>query len=115
MEIAMLLRSLVLAVATFMLSAPSAIAQTTRTELLGNPAPSNAATRTIVITPATKWVNVEGGEIINFIVGDKSFGWDFYVGFTVSSFDLQLVAPPGILNRRIMAYVSPDPRYSGVD
>lgn len=111
----MLIRSLVLVFVAFMMSATPAFAETTRLDLLGNAAPSNAATRTIVITPETKWVNVEGGEIINFIVGNKSFGWDFFVGFTVSSFDLQLVAPPGILNRRIMAYVSPDPRYSSRD
>ena len=111
----MLIRSLILVFVAFMMSATPAFAETTRLDLLGNPAPSNAATRTIVITPETKWVNVEGGEVINFVVGDKSFGWDFFVGFTVSSFDLQLVAPPGVLNRRIVAYVSPDPRYRGID
>lgn len=100
--------------ACMMLSAP-AFAETTRVDLLGYPATAAAAVRTIVITPDTKWVNVEGGEIINFIVGDKSFAWHFYVGFTVTSFDLQLVAPPGLLQRRIVAYVSPDPMYIGRD
>lgn len=111
----MLTRSLVLVFTAFMAFSMPAFSQSTRLDLLGNPAPSAAATRTIVITPETKWVNVEGGEVINFIVGDKAFAWDFYVGFTVTSFDLSLVAPPGVLNRRVMAYISPDPRYRGVE
>lgn len=111
----MLIRSLILVFTALMAFSMPASAQSTRIDLLGNAAPSTAATRTIVITPETKWVNVEGGEIINFIVGDQSFGWDFYVGFTVSSFDLKLVAPPGLLQRSIIAYISPDPRYRGVD
>jgi hypothetical protein len=82
-----------------------------RHDLYGDPTPTEGATRTIVIQPDTKWVNVEGGEIIKFVVGDKTFGWAFNVGNGVSSFDLSLVAPAGILNRHVMAYVSPDPKY----
>ena len=108
----MLIRPFVLAFSALMSFSMPAFAES-RFDLLGNAAPSTAATRNIVITPETKWVNVEGGEIINFIVGDKAFAWDFYVGSTVSSFDLSRVAPPGVLNRRIEAYVSPDPRYIG--
>ncbi|WP_353156934.1 CzcE family metal-binding protein [Herminiimonas fonticola] len=111
----MLLRSLILIFTALMAFSMPAFSAPSRLDLLGNPAPSVAATRTIVITPETKWVNVEGGEVINFIVGDKSFGWDFYVGSTVTSFDLSRVAPPGVLNRPVIAYVSPDPRYRGWD
>lgn len=111
----MLTRSLVLAFAALMTLSVPAFSASPRLDLLGSPAPSNMATRTIVITPDTRWVNVEGGEVINFIVGDQSFGWDFYVGYTISSFDLNLVAPAGLLQRRVTAYVSPDPRYRGVD
>lgn len=113
----MLIRSLTLA-ALMIIGAPAwsaSSAITPRIDLLGNAAPSSAATRTIVITPETKWVNVEGGEVINFVVGNQSFGWDFYVGTSVWSFDLQLVAPPGVLNHSVKAYLSPDPRYRGWD
>lgn len=82
-----------------------------RHDLYGDLVSAEGATRTIVIKPETKWVNVEGGEIIRFVVGDKSFGWAFNVGIDISSFDLALVAPPGVLNRHVMAYVSPDPKY----
>lgn len=86
-----------------------------RVDLLGDPAPPSAATRTIVITPETKWVNVTGGDIVKFIVGEKIFAWNFNVGETISAFPLNQVAPPGVLSREVMAYVAPDPRYIGGD
>jgi hypothetical protein len=85
---------------------------TPRADLLGDPAPSNAAMRDVAITPATRWVNVTGGEVINFRVDDKSFAWSFNVSPTVSAFALNQVAPPGLLSREVMVYVLPDPRYS---
>ena|SRR5690606_6398789 len=90
-------------------------ASSPRVELYGNPAPSVAAQRSIVITPETRWVNVEGGEVINFVVGDQMFAWDFYIASTVDHFDLNLVAPPGLLQQRVTAYITPDPRYLGPD
>lgn len=106
-------KPLQIAATAILLASLAACASPKRPELYGNPAPSIAAQRTIVITPETRWVNVEGGEVINFIVGDQMFAWDFYVGFTVSSFDLNDVAPPGILKQRVTAYLTPDPRYRG--
>lgn len=81
--------------------------------LLGDPISPASAERTIEIFPETKWVNVVGGEKVNFIVGDQSFGWEFNVAVSVSSFDLQRVAPPGMLDRPVIAYVETDPRYRG--
>ena len=89
---------------------------TTRTsyvDLYGQAAPPAAADYTIVVTPATKYVNVEGGQTVNFVVGDKQFAWTFNVARTVHSFDLNEVAPPGLLMRVVRAYVSPDPKYLG--
>lgn len=79
-------------------------------DLLGAPAPITAAIRTIVITPETQWVNVEGGEIVRFIVGNQMFAWNF-IGWGIDSFELNRVAPPGLLKQKITAYVSPDPRF----
>jgi hypothetical protein len=106
MEIAMINKSLILA-ACMMASVP-AFSQTPRLDLLGNPAPPNAATRTIVLSPDSRWINVKGGEIVSFVVGDQTFAWHFYVGTAISSFDLNLVAPPGMLHQRVQAYVSMD-------
>lgn len=82
-------------------------------ELYGQPAPVTAAERTIVITPATRYVNVEGGQIVKFVLPDKEFAWNFNTAQTVASFSLNDVAPPGVLTQPVRAYVSPDPKYRG--
>lgn len=85
----------------------------TRPDLLGDPAPVSAATRTIVITPATSAVNVTGGEIVRFVVGDRSFAWNFDGAESASAFALNLTAPAGVLDHQVMAYVAPNPLYIG--
>lgn len=82
-------------------------------KLYGDLAPPASAQRTIVIHPDTRHVNVEGGEIVRFVVGDKEFAWNFFVASAISSFDLSEVAPPGILDHPVRAYVKPDPKYRG--
>ncbi|RJG08064.1 hypothetical protein D3870_13390 [Noviherbaspirillum cavernae] len=82
-------------------------------KLLGDPAPASSGTRTIVITPDTRHVNVTGGEVVNFAVGDKMFTWSFFVAAGISSFDLNRIAPPGMLDHVVTAYVARDPRYIG--
>lgn len=93
----------------------TSFAAPSRTDLFGDPAPLSAAERTIVIGPTTKWVNVTGGETIKFIAGQKSFAWSFDTAPTISSFDLNRVAPPGALDHKVTAYIAPDPRYLGAD
>ncbi|OWW19686.1 CzcE family metal-binding protein [Noviherbaspirillum denitrificans] len=99
--------------AVTLLSACAHINQDMPVGLLGDPAPVEAATQTIVISPQTKWVNVTGGDIVRFDVGDKSFAWAFNVGTGISRFDLSRVAPPGVLGRTLYVYMAPDPRYIG--
>lgn len=82
-------------------------------DLLGDPAPSTAATRTITLTPETRHVNVTGGDIVTFVAGGKSFTWNFDGPQTLSSFPLNRVAPSGLLNRQVMAYIAPNPYYLG--
>jgi hypothetical protein len=82
-------------------------------DLLGEPAPQAAAERTIAITPETKYVNVEGGQVVRFDVGGQTFTWDFDSAETVMSFDLNQVAPSGILDHPVTAYVAPNPLYLG--
>jgi hypothetical protein len=79
--------------------------------LYGDAAPSSAANQTIVIRPDTRHVNVQGGDTVNFIVGDKQFAWTFNVARTVWAFDLNDVAPPGLLDHIVRAYIAPDPKY----
>ena len=95
---------------TLSLSALSSMAATPL-KLLGDPAPAAAADRTITITPDTKYVNVQGGQTVKFDVGGKTFAWDF--DGPVTSFDLNRVAPPDLLDHMVTAYVSPNPLHMG--
>ncbi len=107
------LKLLSAAVVTGMLAAACASPSGPRTDLLGSPATPAAATRTIVVTPTTRWVNVTGGEIVKFVVGDQVFAWNFNAAPTVNDFDLRQVAPPGVFDHQVQAYLAPDPRYIG--
>ena len=95
---------------TLSLSAVSSMAATD-INLLGEAAPAAAAHRTITITPDTRYVNVQDGQAVNFDVGGKTFTWDF--SGPIASFDLNRVAPPGLLDHVVTAYVSPNPLYHG--
>jgi hypothetical protein len=79
--------------------------------LYGDAAPPSAANYTIVIQPDMRYVNVQGGDTVNFVVGDRQFAWTFNVARTVWAFDLNDVAPPGLLDHTVRAYISPDPKY----
>ena len=79
------------------------------TDLLGEPAPLYAASRTILIEPGTRWVNVTGGEIVKFVVGDKAFAWHF--NGIAGTFDLTQIAPQGVLTHSVRTYQAPDPLY----
>jgi hypothetical protein len=81
-----------------------------RTDLWGSPAPAAAATKTIVVTPATKFVNLTGGDVVCFVVGDKSFTWSFDGIYFPAAVDISKVSN-GLLQRPLMAYVAPNPMY----
>jgi hypothetical protein len=85
--------------------------QALRKDLLGAPGAYAPGLSTVTITPATRWVNVTGGETVRFVSGARSFTWNFQVGVTVTRFDLNQVAPPGMLERPVMVYVAPNPLY----
>lgn len=89
----------------------SALAAAPPLALLGDPAPAAMSSRTIAIQADTKYVNVTGGDTVTFSVDGKSFAWNFDVPMTVTSFDLNRVAPQGLLNHPIRVYVETNPRY----
>ncbi len=78
----------------------------TRTDLLGDKAPLSAATRTVQVTAKTRHVDVAQGEIVKFEANGKSFAFNFD-GPNLKSFNLQRVAPAGMLDHPVTAYVSP--------
>ena len=68
--------------------------------------------RVIVIDSGTKHINVEGGQAVQFVVGDKSFEWLFDTYGASPAFDLSDIAPTGILgDQHVKVYVSRDPLY----
>lgn len=106
-------RPLVPAVLVTMLTAcMSATAVTPRADLLGSPVPPVAATRTVNLTEGTQHVNVVAGDTIRFVNGSGEFAWSFNVSPIVQMFELNQVAPPGVLGHPVHVYVAPDPRYS---
>ncbi|MGB7196603.1 MAG: CzcE family metal-binding protein [Collimonas pratensis] len=79
--------------------------------LLGEAATTAATSRVITITPDTKYVNVQGGQSIQFNTGGSTFGWTF--NGPAKSFELNRVAPAGLLDHPVRIYVSPNPLYNG--
>ena len=77
------------------------------TNLLGDPSSAAEATRTIQISPKTKYVNVTEGEVVKFVANGQEFAFKFD-GPSVSSFNLQRVAPAGALDHPVVAYVAPE-------
>ena len=77
--------------------------------LLGDADVPADATRTITITPDTKYVNVTWGDVVDFKVNGQDFAYRFDGAETVISFDLERVAPAGMLAHPVMAYVDITP------
>jgi len=86
---------------------------TSAISMLGDPVPSIAASKTIVISPDTQYVNVASGDTVKFVINDKEFAWDFNGRPAGYAFNLEQVAPAGFLDHRVDAYVSPNPDYLG--
>jgi hypothetical protein len=96
-------------------SAASACTVEQPLSFLGTAVPvQSPADETIVISDATRYVNVTGGETVRFVVGGHAFTWSFQTGGTrIVPFDLGRIAPRGLLNHRVVAYVADDPLYVG--
>ncbi|TFV87303.1 CzcE family metal-binding protein [Oxalobacteraceae bacterium OM1] len=94
-----------------LLAVAGAKAEHIRKDLLGDAVPPSDAYRTIVIGSDTRFVNVTGDEVVNFMVDGKRFAWRFPIGTGVRSFSLNEVAPEGVLSHPVRAYIAPDPLY----
>jgi len=81
-------------------------AHAARADLYGDPTAVNEATRTIEIKPDTTHVNVSMGEVVLFISNGQAFAFNFD-GPRADSFDLSRVAPPGLIDHKVIAYVAP--------
>lgn len=101
--------------ASMAVTVAACVTRTSYTDLYGTLVPSDSAAElTMTIGPNTKYVNVEGGKVVRFLINGQSFVWHFMLAHTVDHFDLKEVAPAGMLDHSVIAYVTPDPRYIGV-
>ena len=81
--------------------------------LLGQSEPVDQVTKTVVIGPETTFVNVDRGDVVKFVVGDKSFAWSFNSPTNISEVTLNQVAPAGMLDHTVRAYIKRLPVYDG--
>jgi hypothetical protein len=98
---------------TLAAASTTALAGAQVSDFRGNATPAQAPVdQVIVITDATRHVNVTGGSTVRFVVGERSFSWSFQNGSAqVAPFDLQQIAPQGLLSHGVTAYVSDNPLY----
>jgi hypothetical protein len=88
-------------------AAPAAELVKVPAQLLGDPAPTADATRTIVIRPDTKYVNVVQDDVVKFVTDKQQFAVKFD-GESDTPFNLQRIAPAGALDHAVTVYVEPD-------
>ncbi len=81
--------------------------------MYGSPSTSTYVNRTIMIGPNTNYANVTKGEVIKFVVGDKTFAWQFSEVSTISEVDLNAIAPAGLLDHTVKVYLRRDPTTDG--
>jgi len=78
----------------------------------GEPAQLSASSRTVTITNDTKYVNVTGGEIIEFVTPAKTFKWNFNTFNSNGEVtDLNKIAPADALDHKVKVYIAADPDY----
>jgi heavy-metal resistance protein CzcE len=82
---------------------------------MGVVVPLSDATRTVQIDAKTKYVNVTAHETVKFVVNGNVFAITFNsspattFAFVPSVFDLNQLAPAGVLDHKVTVYVAPDP------
>jgi hypothetical protein len=92
---------------------PAAVlaSQTNSKSYYGHPSQPNAATRTVVVTSSTKYVNVDQDDVVTFVVNGNSFTWQFDTLRPSDSVDLSSIAPREVSVPAVSIYVAPNPIY----
>jgi len=69
---------------------------------------SGTPDKRIVITPTTRSVNVTDGQTVEFVIGERSYLWNFQTYSNVNSLPLQDIIPSA---PAVQVYVSRNPLY----
>lgn len=77
----------------------------------GSSAAPQAASRTINLASAGKSVNVDNGDTVKFVDGERSFTWHFDTLRDTSNFDLAAIAPAQLALPNVRVYVGSNPLY----
>lgn len=104
--------SIAVLMTTLLAQAASAHGLTSTSADYGSAAATRAS-RSILVTSSVKSINVTNGETVEFLVNGKSFSWRFDTLQTRSTFDLNKIAPEGVLAGNVRVYVAPNPLYRG--
>src|ERR1700686_360592 len=99
----------VLAVVAMTLGCVNLSATAFTPSFMGEVVPLSGATRTIPIDAKTKYVNVTAHETVKFEANGNAFAINF--AGVRSQFDLNQLAPAGVLDHKVKVYVAPDPLY----
>src|SRR5438128_498803 len=91
-------------VLAFIGAVSSTVHAATPVALLGDAVPVSAASRLIQLDANTRYVNVKAGEVVRFQYRDKQFAVSF--NGVRDSFELNLLAPDGVLDHPITAYLA---------
>lgn len=101
------MNKLALSGAALALLSAAAVQAAPARDLLGSADDVSDATRTVVIQPGTRFVNVTHGEVVKFVDEGQAFAVRF--DGTVNAFKLNALAPAGSLDHPVTAYVAPNP------
>lgn len=77
----------------------------------GSYAPQNSADETIVLKPESKWVTVDDGETVKFVIGKNTFTWNFSTFHQPLVLSMAAIAPENIGTANIRIYVRTNPLY----
>lgn len=88
-----------------MLAGLPAVAQDSANRMLGTAIPATQAQRTVSVAAGTRWVNVNPGESIRFVVGATEFGWKFD-GPAPRTIDLRSIAPAAVVTTPVTVYLA---------
>lgn len=86
--------------------------EASRQHVKGHAAAASAATHTIKILPKTKYVHVNQGDTVKFVVGEKNFTWHFDTWNPTANFPLSAIAPADIATHNVRVYVAANPIYN---
>ncbi|MGV7209418.1 CzcE family metal-binding protein [Oxalobacteraceae bacterium A2-2] len=107
------IRNIAIALTMSMTGAAYAAGPANKPADYGQPVAGAAAGRTVQVDAGTKYVNVQDGETVNFVVQGRSFAWHFETYPNRTSVKLQDIAPAGVDAGQAEVYIESNPLYRG--